>query len=170
MHAEAAEFARGLLVDAKGPVLEVGSRYVNGSARELAPPGLEWVGVDLRAGRGVDLVVDACAEAGLTLYAEHWPPAATLACMETLEHTSDPEALLRNLWRCGEPGALLVLTTAGDRRLPHSGIDGLQLRRSEPYQNFTAAQLGDLLESAGFVQVKLQIGRDGLDLYASARA
>lgn len=39
-------------------VLDIGSRDVNGTLRKYAPPGCEYVGIDLEAGEGVDLVLD----------------------------------------------------------------------------------------------------------------
>ena len=38
-------------------VLELGSRYINGSLRETALPGMDYLGIDLEEGRDVDLVV-----------------------------------------------------------------------------------------------------------------
>src|SRR5690349_2306778 len=40
-------------------VLEVGSQAVNGSLRENALPTTHYVGVDIEAGEGVDLVIEA---------------------------------------------------------------------------------------------------------------
>lgn len=168
MHPEAADFARPLLAERSGLVLEVGARDVNGSARRLAPPGLEWVGVDLRPGPGVDLVVNACAPGFPALYRRRWEFAGTLVCMETLEHVARPDALLRNLWQCGAPGGLLILTTAGPGRAPHSGVDGGLLRRFEAYQNFSRDALEDLLERANFAEYRVLEGRGGLDVYAWA--
>jgi SAM-dependent methyltransferase len=39
-------------------VLDVGSLDVNGSLRDLCPPGVEYIGIDLEAGKGVDMVLD----------------------------------------------------------------------------------------------------------------
>lgn len=38
-------------------VLDVGSLDLNGSLREVCPPGVEYVGIDLEAGKGVDRVL-----------------------------------------------------------------------------------------------------------------
>lgn len=40
-------------------ILEVGAMDVNGSLRQFAPEGSEYLGVDLEAGKGVDMVVEA---------------------------------------------------------------------------------------------------------------
>jgi SAM-dependent methyltransferase len=42
-------------------ILEVGSLDVNGSLKDFRPKGAEWVGVDLEAGKGVDIVVEKSA-------------------------------------------------------------------------------------------------------------
>jgi SAM-dependent methyltransferase len=39
-------------------VLDIGSQDVNGSLRQLAPPGARYLGLDFAAGRGVDLVLE----------------------------------------------------------------------------------------------------------------
>ena len=39
-------------------VLEIGAQDVNGSLRQLAPPGCDYVGVDFVAGPGVDVVLE----------------------------------------------------------------------------------------------------------------
>jgi SAM-dependent methyltransferase len=39
-------------------VLDVGSRDVNGSLREVCPAGVEYTGIDLEGGKGVDVVLD----------------------------------------------------------------------------------------------------------------
>ena len=38
-------------------ILEIGSLNVNGGLRDLAPPGADYIGLDLEAGAGVDHVV-----------------------------------------------------------------------------------------------------------------
>lgn len=169
MHTEAADFARPLLQNGHPPVLEIGSRDVNGQARDLAPALRPWVGVDLRPGRGVEMVDDATSRGFPARYLTQYAMARTLVCMEVLEHCPEPGLLLRNLWECGELGGLLVLTTAGPLREPHSGLDGGRLRQGEPYQNFTREQLEGLLWGGSYQEVVVEIGRGGLDLWASAR-
>ena len=40
-------------------VLEIGSMDVNGTLRDHQPPQSQWTGVDLEAGKGVDIVLDS---------------------------------------------------------------------------------------------------------------
>jgi SAM-dependent methyltransferase len=39
-------------------VIEIGSQNINGSLRDLSPPGFEYIGVDFVAGKGVDVILD----------------------------------------------------------------------------------------------------------------
>lgn len=148
MHAQAYEFVKGVLraelavlanaerLDRYG-VLEMGSRDVNGSVRDLFPRGVAYVGVDREPGPGVDLVMDAAAVVGMT--------PAIVVCCETLEHEETPERLIRHAARILVPGGLLIVTCAGPGRKPHSGIDGGRLRAGEHYRNIPPAELSMLL-------------------------
>jgi hypothetical protein len=61
MHPSAMDLGR-LLFQTHGAglrrVLDIGSRDINGSLRDLCPPGVEYVGIDLEPGKGVDMVLD----------------------------------------------------------------------------------------------------------------
>jgi SAM-dependent methyltransferase len=85
---------------APGRVLEVGSRNVNGSVRDVFADAAEYVGIDAEPGAGVDIVMR-----GHQL-GEHWPAEHfdTVLCYETLEH--DPQfwmtlAAIRRVLRVG---------------------------------------------------------------------
>jgi SAM-dependent methyltransferase len=62
MHDTALELGRAFfdayLCGSEGKVLDVGSHDVNGSLRAVAPPRVNYVGVDMVPGSGVDLVLD----------------------------------------------------------------------------------------------------------------
>lgn len=139
MHAEAMEFLRRLTIE--GPVIEIGSRNVNGSARD-AFLGVEWFGIDTETGPGVDLVWDVL---------DWWPEkqCKTVVCCEVLEHASKWRDIIHNvsLW---EHHITLIITCAGPGRQPHSAIDGGPLRDGEYYQNISAEELRAELIKAGF--------------------
>lgn len=139
MHAEAMEFLRRLTIE--GPVIEIGSRNVNGSARD-AFPGVEWFGIDSEDGPGVDLVWDVL---------DWWPEKQfkTVVCCEVLEHAQKWREILRHVaeW---EESITLVITCSGPGRKPHSAIDGGPLRDGEYYQNISAEELRAELIKAGF--------------------
>lgn len=101
------------------PVLEVGSCNVNGSVRELCPT--PYLGVDVVAGPGVDLVVD-----GVKLPFEDGA-FATVVSTEMLEHALDPVASLREMVRVLRQGGTLLVTARGNSFPPHNPPDRWRL-------------------------------------------
>lgn len=93
-------------------VLEVGSLDINGSVRSLAD-SCEWIGLDLGAGPGVDVVVAAENYNGdpdsfdMTLSGE---------CME---HNPEWQASVESMIRMLRPGGLFVLSCASPGRREH---------------------------------------------------
>lgn len=84
-----------------GPVLEVGSRAVNGMTtdyRKVYPDG--FVGLDLFPGEGVDVVAD------LTKGVEPGQEGryALVICCSVLEHVEDPWAMARSITKLLRPG------------------------------------------------------------------
>ena len=82
MHAAARSFVERWIRPDDDPVIEIGSRNVNGGLRDLFPRAPEfqtYVGIDVQDGPGVDIVADA---------AQWTPPepAACVICCEVLEH------------------------------------------------------------------------------------
>lgn len=143
-------------------VVEIGSRYINGQVRDLFAAG-RYIGLDSRAGRGVDVVADA---------ADGWrpdEPADCVVCCEVLEHVEDPASVVESAAGMLRPGGTLILTCATDPRAPHSAFDGAAVRDGEHYRNVTKTELRDALDAAGFVEVKIERDGDRGDLYATAR-
>jgi SAM-dependent methyltransferase len=61
MHDTAFEIGRAFFSIYAGPdmaILDVGSQDVNGSLRGCAPPGSTYLGIDMSAGRGVDVILE----------------------------------------------------------------------------------------------------------------
>lgn len=89
-----------------GPVVEFGAYRVPGqeALADLRPlfPGRPYLGCDLRPGPGVDRVEDVSAP---TLPAGS---AATLLCLETLEHVLEVRRAFDALERLLAPGGLLI--------------------------------------------------------------
>lgn len=110
MHESVMEYARLML----GPgqcrgrrVIELGSRDVNGSVRQVVE---QWqpacyIGVDLEDGPGVDLVADVAA--GF----EPWLTFDVVISTETLEHVEDWRAFVNVLKGLAAPGGLIFVTT-----------------------------------------------------------
>ncbi len=141
-----------------GPVYEIGSRNVNGGVRGLFPSD-GYHGIDLSDGLGVDAVADA---------ASYVPPLVpqTVVCCEVLEHADQADQIVHQIASVLAPGGRVILTMAGPCRMPHSGLDGGQLRAGEFYRNVTP----DLLRSwlRDFVQVEVVENEGPADLYATA--
>ena len=89
-----------------GKVLEVGSMDVNGSVRGLLDT-VEYVGVDMLEGRGVDLVANA----------HELPfPDDEFDCVistEMLEHDDQPWTSMTEMTRVLKPRHLLIVTARG---------------------------------------------------------
>lgn len=85
-------------------VLEVGSLDVNGTVRDLFTG--DYVGTDMRAGAGVDVVCDAHD----LPYGDEF---GVIVCTEMLEHDSQPWVSLAKMHQAGRKDAHLILTCRG---------------------------------------------------------
>ena len=90
MHADVQEWAK-LALPMEGKVLEVGSMNVNGTLREVLPV---THGIDIRPGRLVDEVLDACNLIERYGY-DSWDHVVSSS---TFEHVEFWELALRNAW------------------------------------------------------------------------
>jgi SAM-dependent methyltransferase len=120
-----------------------------------------YVGVDLLPGQGVDVVADA----------REWRPPSWLRfdlvlCTEVLEHTPEPWRICETAFEILKPGGAFVMTCAGMKRKPHSGIDGGALREGEHYENVDPELLADWLY--GFSAELINPSTDWTDLYTIA--
>lgn len=122
----------------RGPVLEVGSYDLNGSARDLFPGDVEYVGVDRREGRGVDVVAlasEAPARPG------GWQ---VVVSTEMLEHDHDWRGSVRRMVEVVADGGLIVVTCAGPARKAHE----VECGHENHYQNVCADELRFEVERA----------------------
>ena len=90
-------------------ILEIGALDVNGSPRDyinLWKPA-KYVGTDMRAGKGVDLVLD-----GMKVH-EHFGESAfdVVLCFEVLEHAENWKALVSSAKKVLRPGGIMFFTT-----------------------------------------------------------
>jgi SAM-dependent methyltransferase len=91
-------------------VLEVGSRYVNGSVRPLIERFFspkEYLGVDIKRGRFVDLILPA------EKLVEHFGPESfdVVIATELLEHVQDWRLVVSNLKEVLRRGGYIFITT-----------------------------------------------------------
>lgn len=146
MHSAALAYINAVMPAAVDSVLEFGSRNINGSVRDLVPTISRYVGVDLAAGPGADIVADAATvEVPGDLF-------EVVVCAEVFEHAPDDAclAMCRNARRHLVDGGTFIATMAGPGRAPHSAVDGGGLQPGEFYRNVTKETLGKWLVAARF--------------------
>jgi len=92
-------------------VLDVGSRNVNGSAREilLGKGAAEYVGIDMQPGCGVDVVCDAGAL--IKRFGAEAFEIVLSTC--TLEHVQNLPAAVANIKAVCQPGGLILVAVPG---------------------------------------------------------
>ena len=130
MHAEAYEWVSRYATDKDVSVLDIGGRDINGSPSKLFPHADPYTVLDILPGANVHIVADAAV----------WrPPDAwafdVVVCCEVFEHTKVWPGIVATAHAVLDKGGLFVATMAGPGRVPHSGIDGGELRADEHYEN-----------------------------------
>jgi SAM-dependent methyltransferase len=167
MHASAYEWVRRHASAEPLVALDIGGRDINSTKLGMEPcalfPGAAWTGLDIHPGPGVDVVADAATWAPDRVY-------DLVLCTEVLEHTPAWRNVLGTCRRALRHGGLLLLTTAGRMRLPHSASGGRRLRPGEHYANLDPDSLYNALCGNGFTGIVLDEARRGKDLRASAVA
>jgi SAM-dependent methyltransferase len=88
-------------------ILEIGAYNVNGSPRGRFL-GSYYTGVDLRAGPGVDMVIDPNYH--YPMWKDHFN---LILCLETLEHDIRPWRTIRSIMLWLKPGGHAVITARG---------------------------------------------------------
>ena len=159
MHPEARDYVARFGTDDKVSVVEIGSRDINGTPRDLFP-NARYIGIDVVDGKGVDKVADGAV----------WAPRTkvdVVVCCETLEHTADWRDIIQNVAGMLKTGGLFLITAAGLGRIPHSAVDGGVIRPDEFYENIDPDVLAGVLTEAGFVDIDIDVL--GPDVRASCR-
>jgi predicted SAM-dependent methyltransferase len=96
-----------------GRVMEVGSFNVNGGIRDIIDVS---VGIDMRKGKGVDLV---CSASDID---KHFKPRSFDAVVSTgtLEHVEDWRGFIKQTWKVVKNGGWLVMTMASVHKGRHA--------------------------------------------------
>ncbi len=164
MHEAARQFVVGVIREQQlvfVDVVELGSYNVNGSARDLFLHATSYVGVDVRDGPDVDVVMDA---------ADFQPaaPVDVVVCMETLEHANNWELICENAWWMLKRGGIFIVTAATPERIPH-GCDGGDVGATESYGAITPDALTEVLRDLDFVPAEVLHNVAAGDVYAWAK-
>ncbi len=139
-------------------VLEIGSRNINGSTRELFNGSTFYVGTDKNSGPGVDIVCEASKLDGGKSY-------DCVVCTSVMEHTQHPQDIVQAAWRALKGGGIFILTTVCDPFGKHSEHGGTDLHPGEWYRNVPPEEVRDML--AGWEQVNVLRSQGG-DVFACA--
>jgi SAM-dependent methyltransferase len=152
-----------------GRVLEVGSYDVNGSVRSLFRPfdGIDYLGVDLVAGPGVDRV-----QAGH----EVDEPSGSFdfaVSAECFEHDPNWQQTFENMVRLTRPGGVVTFTCASTGRVEHgttrtlvTDSPGTQSEGMDYYRNLTADDFSAAVDlDAAFSQWRFATCATTFDLY-----
>jgi len=89
-------------------VLEVGSKNINGSSRDVLDyVPRKYIGIDILDGKGVDRVLDAKD------ILDHFPENYfdLIICTETLEHVDNWKLVVTNLKKACKKGGSILMTT-----------------------------------------------------------
>lgn len=169
MHKEARAFCERWQDQIPGHALDIGGRNVNGHCRDLWP-NMQWT------------VLDKDIE---SLSITEYPPSQThiiqadaitwesdrqydlVLCTEVLEHTQLWRDICKTAYRALLLDGVLVLTCAGPGRVPHSAVDGAELREGEWYNNIAAVDLYSCLDDLGF-RVNIESNHRAHDIYVHA--
>jgi SAM-dependent methyltransferase len=131
-------------------VLEIGSRDINGTVRQLFPQD-DYTGCDIVSGPCVDVVCDAAS-------CDFGRAFDIVVSTEVLEHTASWQQIVENAIKHLAPNGRLILTCAGPGRPVHSAEGRGTLKDDEWYCNITPACLYDVLCECG-------IDVDSLELF-----
>jgi SAM-dependent methyltransferase len=123
MHETAMEFGRRFFETYTSgreglTIVDVGAQDVNGSLREVAPPGAHYIGVDFVAGKGVDLVITDPYALPLTDES-----ADVVVCSSVFEHSEFFWLLFNEVLRVLRPPGLFYLNVPANGEFHRFPVD-----------------------------------------------
>lgn len=109
MHQSVLDFANEVLDCRDHTILEVGSKNFNGSVKPiaLAQKPKSYIGIDLQAGKDVDVLLDAI---NITRRYEK-ESFDTIICVEMLEHAPDWKSVITEIKKALKSEGFILLTT-----------------------------------------------------------
>lgn len=133
-------------------VLDIGGRDLNGNTRALFPNANPYHVIDIRPGKGVDIVADAADWRG------NRGAYDLVLCTETFEHAERWREIILTAWEVLRPGGWLVFTCAGPGRPPHSGIEAVWgLIDGEHYANVSPQEIAAELTDQGWTEIEARL-------------
>lgn len=160
MHEAVLAWVGQFRTDEELAVLDIGGRDLNGNTRGLFPNANPYVVLDLRPGKGVDIVADAA----------DWQPDRQydlVLCTETFEHAEKWRQIIATAGQALRPGGWLIFTCAGPGRPPHSGVEAVWgLIGDEWYANVSAEEIREELHVQGWIDIEAR--QWGLDTQGKA--
>jgi hypothetical protein len=95
----------------RAPILEVGSKdYGTTPDFRSLFPGARYVGVDMAAGKGVDVVADLTGDFAAVDRALNGARFGTVICFSVLEHCRNPFRLGETITRLADDGAVVLVS------------------------------------------------------------
>ncbi len=142
-------------------VLEVGSWNVNGSVRSFFS-GCKYVGIDIHAGKDVDIVV----RASQVSVPKEERFDVVISC-EMLEHDWEWNLSLQSMYYNLKSGGLLLITCASTSRPEHGTIE--HTPEDSPatknyYRNISIEDFKSVLPEEMFLTYNIEVVREGMDL------
>ena len=138
-------------------VIEFGSYDINGTPREFFRNCM-YVGIDWRAGPGVDIV-------SLANEFKTDDKFNVVISTEMLEHDKYAEESVKNMVRLLAPNGLLIITCAGPLRKEHEPECGVD----NHYANIQAFQLESWIDKKLFKDFKIKVSGKDIHLYGVKR-
>jgi len=156
MHGQAFGWVGQFRTDEDLAVLDIGGRDLNGSTRPLFPNANPYHVIDIRPGKGVDIVADAADWRG------NEGSYDLVVTTETFEHAEKWREIIRTAWHVLRPGGWLIFTCAGPGRPPHSGVEAVWgLIGDEWYANVSPQEIAAELRIQGWTEIEAhQLGLD----------
>jgi len=126
----------------KGKALDVGSRDINGTYRDLFK-GWDYTGIDVVPGKNVDMVVG-----------DEWSfddeSFDAVVSGQALEHIKDDAGVVLEMARVLKSGGHICLIA------PSTGAEHME----PDYRRYTEQSLGQLIEDAGLILIETRIDAD----------